>query len=67
MYDNYDAFCRHQAEQDRQEQEWLERCPECAVCDEKITDDECYELGDELVHLECIGRFKVRTANYMRG
>ena len=67
MYDNYDAFCQHQAQQDRQEREWLARLPECSECGEKITDDECYEMGDYLVCLECIGNFKVRTENYMRG
>lgn len=67
MYDNCDLYDRHQAQQDREEQEWLARCPECAECGKKITDDECYEMGGMLFCAECVEGYKVRTENYMKG
>ena len=48
--DNYDAFDRYDAEQERA----LRKLPECSECGEKITDDECYEFNGELICPECL-------------
>jgi formylmethanofuran dehydrogenase subunit E len=53
----------HEARQER----YLERLPICSECGEPITDDECYEIGDELFCEECIEGKKVYTSNYVRG
>lgn len=61
--DNYDAYLQHEAGQERQ----LARMPVCCSCGEKITDEECYEIGGELFCLNCIEENKVRTENYIKG
>ena len=60
--DNYDAFDRYDAEQQRA----LAKLPECSECGEKITDEECYEIGGELFCLNCIEQNKVYTENYLK-
>lgn len=35
----------------------LEQFPKCAWCGEPITDDECYDMGDELIHLDCLKEY----------
>ena len=64
--DNYDAFVWHEAEREREEKEWRSKLPECSECGEKITDEDCYEINDELICPECIeANHKKRTENYM--
>ncbi len=67
MYDNYDAFSWHDAQQERAEKAWLARCPECCECGRKIEDEECYEFGGDLYCEECMDKHKVYTENHMRG
>lgn len=56
-------FERHDAEQERE----LDKLPKCAECDHPIQDDECYEIGDELICHEClIKNHRKWTENYIR-
>jgi formylmethanofuran dehydrogenase subunit E len=48
--DNYDAFCRHEAEQERA----LAKLPECSECGHPITSEECFEFNDELICPDCL-------------
>jgi formylmethanofuran dehydrogenase subunit E len=48
--DNYDLWEEHEAEQSRQ----LDKMPECSYCGEKIQDDFCYEINDEIICEECL-------------
>lgn len=36
------------------EQEWLNACPVCDYCGEKITSDNYYRIGDKCYHEECV-------------
>ena len=65
--DNYDAFCQHDAEREERLSKYIAQAPECSVCGEKITDEECYEIGGEFFCNECIENAKVYTENYMWG
>ena len=60
--DNYDAFCWHEAKQER----WLEKLPKCSECSEPIQDEECYELNGELYCNKCMNSHSVFTENYYR-
>ena len=64
--DNYDAFYQHDIEHERMVSKRISKAPECSLCGEKITDEECYELGGELFCSGCIEDNKVYTENYMR-
>ena len=60
--DNYDAFCRHDAEQERA----LRKLPECSECGEKIMDEECYEFNGELICPTCLRDYhRKHTEDYM--
>jgi RNA polymerase-binding transcription factor DksA len=48
--DNYDAFRRHQAEQDA----WLDKRPLCEHCGEPIQDDYLYKIDGALYCEECM-------------
>lgn len=55
-------FHRHDAEQ----QEALEKCPKCSMCDEYIQDDYLYEINDEVVCEECLkDNFRKNVEDYI--
>lgn len=61
--DNYDAFERHQAEQDA----WLKRRPVCVECGEHIQDDFLYDINGDIYCEECMKDvFRQSTDNYER-
>lgn len=61
--DNYDAFERHEADQEAQ----LERCPKCAYCGEPIQEDYLFDIDGELYHEDCAKElFRKDTENYER-
>lgn len=59
--DNYDAFCRHDAEQEKA----LAKLPECSECGEPIQEDECYEFNGELICLDCMEEHRMKTENFI--
>ena len=61
--DSYDAYCIYESQRERAEKEFLQKCPECSVCGEKITDEDCYDIGG-LICEGCIEKSKVKTENY---
>lgn len=63
--DSYDAFRDHSERQERAEREWLRKLPRCSKCGEKIRDDECYVIGDEIYCEDCIDSFREYTENHM--
>ena len=67
MYDNYDAFREHDAQQEASEKRWLARLPECSGCGEKIRGEHCWKIGDEYYCEECIDSFRDYTENHMEG
>ncbi len=64
--DNYDAFARHDAEQERAEKNWVKGLPICPWCDKPIRTDICFVIGDEIVCEDCIDECKDYTENHMR-
>jgi formylmethanofuran dehydrogenase subunit E len=60
--DNYDAFCHHEAEQEKA----LSKLPECSECGEKIQEDDCYEFNGELFCNDCMDSHRVNTENYIK-
>lgn len=61
--DNYDAFERHQAEQEA----WLESRPICIECKEPIQDDFLYDINGDLYCEKCMkNEFRQSTDNYER-
>ena len=65
--DNYDAFDRHDAEQERAEKEWREKAPECSECGRPIMGEDCWVIGDAIFCEECIDGFRDYTKNHMEG
>lgn len=47
--DNYDAFREHDSEQEA----WLAKLPKCVSCGEPIQDDDLFDIGGALYHVEC--------------
>ena len=41
---------------DREEQRWRDRLPRCVYCRQRIVEDKCYLINDELVCKECLER-----------
>ena len=48
--DPYRDFLNHEAEKER----WLQSRPVCSECEEHIQDDECFEIGGELICPDCL-------------
>lgn len=48
--DNYDRWSEH----DRQQEEALEKLPECDYCGEHIQDDYCFMINDEIICEKCL-------------
>ena len=62
--DNYDAFMKHEAEQE----EWLERLPVCDYCGEPIQDEHCYVIDEEFFCPDCMDKyFRKSTDDFIRG
>ena len=60
--DYNDLYAMHEARQERE----LRKYPKCAYCGERITDDECYEINDELICTDCLrDNFLKRTDDYV--
>lgn len=60
--DNYDLWERH--EEEREAEAVL--LPECSVCGEKIQDEFCYEINDELICELCMnGEFRKLTTDFI--
>lgn len=50
LLDNYDLFCRHEAEQEAA----LRKLPVCSECGDPIQADELFEINDELICPQCM-------------
>ena len=60
--DYAELYAMHEARQERE----LKKYPKCACCEEHITDDECYEINDELYCTDCVrDNFLKRTDDYV--
>ena len=60
--DNYDAFCEHEARQEKA----LAKLPECSECGHPIQDDTCFNINDELICNECMNEnHRVFTDDYI--
>lgn len=57
--DNYDAFCQHDAEQERA----LSKLPECSECGHPIQTEECFEFNDELICPKCVNEYHKRLTD----
>lgn len=55
--DNYDAWCRHEDEDNRK----LVKLPCCAWCGERIQDSFCYEIDGDKVCEECIADCRIKV------
>ena len=53
---------RHEAEQEKA----LERLPECCECGERIEDDFCYVINDEIICETCMEQYRKFTTDVMR-
>lgn len=56
MRDNIDFYMEHELEEERQYQRWLETRPVCDECGEYITDDWCWEIGNEVFCEDCLNK-----------
>lgn len=59
--DNYDAWARHDAEQEAA----LELLPVCCECGERIQAETCFEINDEIVCEECMEHYRKFTTDLM--
>lgn len=48
--DNYDKWLQHESEQEEE----LQRLPLCCECEERITDEHCYEVNGEYICERCM-------------
>lgn len=55
-------FDRWDAEQERE----LERLPICCECGNRIEDDFCYEINDEIICEACMEQYRKFTSDFMR-
>jgi formylmethanofuran dehydrogenase subunit E len=54
------------SEHDRQQEEALEKLPECNYCGEKIQGDYCFEINDEIICEKCLkDNFRKSTEDLM--
>lgn len=61
--DNYDAFCRHEADAEA----WLSKRPICEHCGEHIQDEFLYDINGVLYCEECAKDLFLKDAdNYER-
>ena len=51
--DMYDAFCKHEAEQERE----LAERQVCDCCGETITEDHCYEIFGGYICQDCMTKY----------
>lgn len=58
--DNYDAWVKHDAEQEAE----LQKLPECAECGEKIQDEEAYYINGEWICLNCMDSYRRDVNDY---
>lgn len=59
-----DAYSQWQ-ELEREQEQWLEKRPVCAYCDQPIQEDRAWLIADEFYHEECAAHeFKVWTEDY---
>lgn len=54
------------AQWDREQEALRQLLPRCAECNELIEDEECFNINENAICEDCIGRFKVKT-NYFMG
>lgn len=50
MKDNYGFFC----DEEESREEWLNKCPECDICGEKIQDEYLYDIDGMIYCDECL-------------
>lgn len=55
--DNYDAFCKHDAEQERE----LVKRAVCEDCGEPIMEDTCYLISYKLICENCMDEYLIPT------
>lgn len=70
MFVRTDDPVRDYLSKEEELQKKLDRLPKCAFCGEPIQEDECYKVGGELVHVDCIDDYcykncRVSTDNYV--
>ena len=56
-------FERHSADQERQ----LDKLPECCECGQKIQDEFCYEINDELICPNCMNDNHLKLVSDVEG
>ncbi len=62
MVDNYDLWEAHEREQE----EALEKLPECDYCGEYIQDDYYFDINGDIVCEECLKKeFRKRVEDYI--
>ena len=60
--DAYEQWARHDAEQ----QEQLDKLPECTECGEKIQDEYAYYINGEWIHEKCMNEnYRKEVADYV--
>ena len=59
--DNYSQWARHDAEQEAE----LARLPFCDECGERIQEDTCFEINDEIICEGCMEHFRKYTVDLM--
>ena len=61
LYDIYDQWCRHEAEQEKH----LKQQPVCADCDDHIQPGHYYQINDEAICPDCLdSNYRKETEDY---
>lgn len=49
-----------------EQEKWLQKLPVCCKCKERIQDDTCFDIHDEIICEECMEQFRKYTEDFMR-
>jgi formylmethanofuran dehydrogenase subunit E len=64
--DAYDMWVDHEARQQRELEEYIERLPICSECGQPMMCDWCYEINGELVCEHCIEEHRKSVEDFVK-
>jgi formylmethanofuran dehydrogenase subunit E len=65
MRDAYDMWVDHEAQQQRELEEYIERLPICSECGERMVCDWCYEINGELICEDCMDNHRKSVDDFV--
>lgn len=64
--DAYDMWVDHEARQQRELEEYIERLPICSECGQPMMCDWCYKIGDELICEHCMDEHRKSVEDFLK-